>query len=68
VALANALLDTPLLVENSATTTGMKWLGRVLAVITILVVSAFGDGVYIQQSTSGLACKSQHSVALPHFA
>lgn len=34
--------------EDSAGTTGMKWLGRVIAVVIILIVAAFGDVMYIQ--------------------
>ncbi|MGH8398897.1 MAG: hypothetical protein ACRETA_11755 [Gammaproteobacteria bacterium] len=39
-------------VEDNAATTGMKWLGRVLAIVVILVVAAFGDVMYIQLMTS----------------
>ncbi len=38
--------------EDSAGQVGMKWLGRVLAIVTILVVAAFGDVMYIQLMTS----------------
>jgi hypothetical protein len=34
-------------VEETATERGMKWFGRVLAIIIVLVVSAFGDVMYI---------------------
>jgi len=34
--------------EDSASQVGMKWLGRILAIVTILVVAAFGDIMYIQ--------------------
>lgn len=33
--------------EENATERGMKWLGRVLAIITVLVVCGFGDVMYI---------------------
>src|SRR5579883_755789 len=38
--------------EESATERGMKWLGRVLAIIIVLVVSAFGDVMYITLMSS----------------
>lgn len=38
--------------EESRTTQGMKWLGRVIAVVIILAVAVFGDVMYIVLMTS----------------
>lgn len=45
-------MNTDFELEESASERGMKWLGRVLAVIIILVVSALGDVMYITLMTN----------------